>query len=85
MRRLIFERGWLSENPVGLHVTWKNGRTHTAEVIGCYRKDEPGIWMLETRYFNGERGPDVSAGIVQVLEREPGLPTTSRRGRYHLS
>lgn len=68
MRRVKIDRFGI-ENVVGAHVTWKNGRQHTAEVTGIIRNSSDTCWMLETRYFDGSQAPTVAAGAVQVLER----------------
>lgn len=57
-------------SPVGDQVTWdERDRTFIVDVVGFYRRELPACIMLKTRHFNGEAGPDVSAGAVRVLER----------------
>ena len=73
-RRLRFNRWGLTENPLpgfghrGYHVAWTIGKRHyLAEVVGIYRAEERAVTMLQTRHFNGEPGPDVTARFVEVV------------------
>lgn len=69
-RPLLISKFGLAEDPIGADITWGDGkRTYLARVEGVRRDDEHGYILLKTRYFNGEEGPEVSAGIVQVLLR----------------
>lgn len=69
IRPLAWKCGRLAENPTGQIVTWNVGkRKFLADVTGCEYVEYPrGGYILHTRYFNGETGPDVCAAIVKVI------------------
>jgi hypothetical protein len=70
MKRYVrFHKGRLAEDLRGAHVTWSiRDRTYLATVTAVTYDN--GIFRLSTRYFNGEQGPTVAAGAVQVLSQE---------------
>jgi hypothetical protein len=68
MRRLLFSRWGLAEDPTGYQVTFDIGDRHyLADVIGFYRSEARGVTMLKVRHFNGDPIEDVAASVVKVL------------------
>jgi hypothetical protein len=71
MRRFEIGKYGLKENPVGHHVTWRIGeREFLAVVEGVRRCETRSATLLQTRFPNGDQGPEVSITAVMVLERE---------------
>ena len=71
-RYLKFGRWGLAEDPRGAHVVFtRDGREQLATVEDAYYSDKAAEgWFLKLRYFNGEPVKDISAGCVQVLDRD---------------
>jgi hypothetical protein len=75
MRKLVFGRYGLKEDPTERTVTWSVGeRDYIARVTGVSKKrmaaGDYDILMLQTRFFCGDNGPDVPARDVNVLEED---------------
>lgn len=71
LRCIKFTRWGLGENPTGEFITWQDRGTRVAECIGTYRREGPASSiMLRTKYFNGEAGPDLVAGAVQIIGQD---------------
>lgn len=70
-RKIRFGRFGLKEDPRGLTVTWTVGdRIFLATVTGVRYVEGRGCFLLQTRHFCGDEGPEVSACFVTVLFRE---------------
>jgi len=71
MRRFEIGKYGLKENPIGHHITWQiRDREFLAVVVGVRRCETRGATLLQTRFLNGDSGPEVSITAVMVLERE---------------
>ena len=67
-RPIRYTRFGLAENPVGQIVTWTIGdRTYLADVVGVYHRESPAAFMLKTRQFCGDEGPEVAASAVRLV------------------
>lgn len=67
-RRPHFANGRPSEDLRGAIVTWKVGaRDYLARVESQRYNETLSLVMLKTRHFNGEEGPEVPYGIVELL------------------
>ena len=68
LRPIRYGRFGLAEDPTGQIVTWTIGeRTYLADVIGVYHRESPAAFMLRTRHFSGESGPEVAASAVRLV------------------
>jgi hypothetical protein len=75
MRKFLFGKHGLKENPTEQVVTWSVGeREYLARVTGVTKKrisaGDYEVLMLQTRFFCGNKGPDVPARDVFVLEQD---------------
>jgi hypothetical protein len=66
---LPFRKGRLAINPVGFHILNPFRSGGVLEVTGVEYREFPGGYWLSTKFFNGEIGPDVNAGIARILQR----------------
>lgn len=66
----LIGRWGLTADPRGAQAVFHlDRRRYLVDVIDVYRRDTPAAYMLRTRQFNGEAGPDVALSAVRLLLR----------------
>ena len=67
----LIGRWGLLADPRGAHAMWTiGGRTYLATVTDVQRRAIDGAYILSTRFFCGDTGPDVALGFVKLLNRD---------------
>lgn len=49
------------------------GRRYLVDIVRVYRRETPAAWMVQTKHFNGEPGPEVALSVMRIFQRDPIL------------